>query len=228
MLGKGWFPSELGPLDRYYRELLAQLPEASGVVVGPAKDAPSAVTAVSEHTAPLATRLLAFTRAARRQERSVDLIDAHFAMYALLPLLSRDLHNKPLLVHFQGPWAEENISAGDSSRWRHRARQALERAVYSRAQVVVTLTGAFRRVVVERYGVSPWKTVVLAPGVDLEQFSVGDRAAARARLGLAPDAFVVCCARRLVPRMYVANWSLWSDIKILLRTLGVVVTRQGL
>jgi exopolysaccharide biosynthesis polyprenyl glycosylphosphotransferase len=28
--------------------------------------------------------------------------------------------------------------------------------------------------------------------------------------------------------MYVANWSLWSDIKILLRTLGVVVTRQGL
>jgi glycosyltransferase involved in cell wall biosynthesis len=77
----------------------------------------------------------------------------------------------------------------------------LERAVYSRAQVVVTLTGAFRRVVVERYGVSPWKTVVLAPGVDLEQFSVGDRAAARARLGLAPDAFVVCCARRMVPRM---------------------------
>jgi hypothetical protein len=80
MLGKGWFPSELGGLDRYYRELLEQLPEASGVVVGPAKDAPSEVTAVSEHTAPLATRLLAFTRAARRQGRSADLIDVHFAM----------------------------------------------------------------------------------------------------------------------------------------------------
>ncbi len=28
--------------------------------------------------------------------------------------------------------------------------------------------------------------------------------------------------------MYVANWSLWSDIKILLRTVGVVVARQGI
>jgi lipopolysaccharide/colanic/teichoic acid biosynthesis glycosyltransferase len=28
--------------------------------------------------------------------------------------------------------------------------------------------------------------------------------------------------------MYVANWSLWSDVKILLRTAGVVVARQGL
>jgi lipopolysaccharide/colanic/teichoic acid biosynthesis glycosyltransferase len=28
--------------------------------------------------------------------------------------------------------------------------------------------------------------------------------------------------------VYVANWSLWSDIKILLRTLGVVVAGQGL
>ncbi len=28
--------------------------------------------------------------------------------------------------------------------------------------------------------------------------------------------------------MYVANWSLWSDVKILIRTLSVVVARQGL
>ena len=28
--------------------------------------------------------------------------------------------------------------------------------------------------------------------------------------------------------MYVANWSLWSDIKILLRTVGVVLARQGI
>ena len=27
MLGKGWFPSQLGGLERYYRELLEQLPE---------------------------------------------------------------------------------------------------------------------------------------------------------------------------------------------------------
>jgi len=34
MLGKVWFPSQLGGLNRYYRSLLEQLPEARGVVVG--------------------------------------------------------------------------------------------------------------------------------------------------------------------------------------------------
>ncbi len=28
--------------------------------------------------------------------------------------------------------------------------------------------------------------------------------------------------------VYVANWSLWSDLKILLRTAAVVVGRQGI
>jgi hypothetical protein len=56
MLGKGWFPSELGGLERYYRELLEQLPEARGIVVGPAEDASASVTTVSEHSAPLPNR----------------------------------------------------------------------------------------------------------------------------------------------------------------------------
>jgi glycosyltransferase involved in cell wall biosynthesis len=201
MLGKGWFPSELGGLDRYYRQLLEQLPEARGIVIGPAEDLGPGVTAVSDHSAPLPVRLLAFTRAARHEARRADLIDAHFALYACLPLLNGSLRQKPLLVHFQGPWADENVSAGDASRWRRVARRRLEQAVYSRAGLVITLTGAFRRLLVERYGVSPWKTAVLAPGVDLERFCEGDRLAARARFALEPDAYVVCCARRLVPRM---------------------------
>jgi glycosyltransferase involved in cell wall biosynthesis len=201
MLGKGWFPSQLGGLDRYYRELLEHLPDAHGVVVGPADDADPRVTAASRHEAPLPLRLLAFTRAALREGRSADLIDAHFALYALPALLLAPLRRKPLVVHFQGPWADENVSAGDLSGWRYAVRRRWERAVYSRAATVVTLTGAFRRMLVERYRVSPWKTSVLAPGVDLERFSVGDRSAARESLGLSPDAFVVCCARRLVPRM---------------------------
>jgi glycosyltransferase involved in cell wall biosynthesis len=201
MLGKGWFPAELGGLDRYYRQLLEQLPEARGIVVGPAEDPNSRVSAVSKHSASLPIRMLAVTRAARREGLAADLVDAHFALYALVPLLSNGLRNKPLLVHFHGPWAEENFSVGDTSRWRHGARRRIERLVYSRAHVIVTLTGAFRRLLVERYRVSPWKTEVLAPGVDLERFSVGDRSAARERFGLAPEVFVVCCVRRLVPRM---------------------------
>jgi glycosyltransferase involved in cell wall biosynthesis len=201
MLGKGWFPSELGGLDRYYRELLEQLPEAHGIVIGPAEDLAAGVIAVSQHSAPLPVRLLAFAIAARQQAKHADLVDTHFALYSFLPLLTGRLRRLPLVVHFQGPWADENVSAGDTSRWRRHARRHLERSVYSRASLVVTLTAAFRRLLVEQYGVCPWKTAVLPPGVDLERFSEGDRSAARAQFDLAPDAFVVCCARRLVPRM---------------------------
>src|ERR1039458_3306850 len=143
MLGMGWFPSALGGLNRYYGELLHHLPEAQGVVVGPADGAPERVHAVSEHSAPLPIRLFAFMRAAQREGASADVVDAHFALYALLPLLCCRLRRKPLLVHFHGPWADENTTGGDASRWRERARRRLERAVYSRAELVVTLTGAF-------------------------------------------------------------------------------------
>jgi glycosyltransferase involved in cell wall biosynthesis len=201
MLGKGWFPSQLGGLDRYYRELLEELPEARGVVVGPAAGAGPRVIAASTHQSLLPLRLLSFWRAARKEGPHADVVDAHFALYALLPLILSELRKKPLLVHFQGPWADESVSAGDRSRWRHLTRGLLERKVYSRADTVVTLTGAFRRLLIERYGVSPWRTTVLRPGVDVDRFSPGDQATARERLGLEADSFVVCCVRRLVPRM---------------------------
>ncbi len=105
------------------------------------------------------------------------------------------------MFHFQGPWADENVVAGDSSRLRHRMRAALERRVHARIDAHVVLSSAFRRVLVERYRVRPWGVHVLAPGVSLELFTPGDRGRARAQLGLAPEAFVAVCTRRLVPRM---------------------------
>jgi len=201
MLGKGWFPDQLGGLNRYFRDLLEHQPEAGGVVIGPAGGAPERVVAVSRHEAPLPLRLMAFGAAARRAARDADLVDAHFALYALIPMLSRRLRALPTIVHFQGPWADENVVQGDRSTIRQLARRALERAVYRRAGRVVVLSSAFRRVVVERYRVSPWRVRVEPPGVDLERFSPGDRARARAAFGLGDGAFAAVCVRRLVPRM---------------------------
>ncbi|WP_332673684.1 glycosyltransferase [Aromatoleum sp.] len=201
MLGKGWFPEQLGGLDRYYRDLLEHLPEARGLIVGPAPESPPRLTVVSRHDAPLLNRLGALWRAADQAGRDAVVIDAHFALYALLPLLSKRLRSLPLVVHFQGPWADENVSAGDSSPVRHRLRRGLERLVYRRADRVIVLTSAFRRVLVENYGVSPWRVHVVPPGVDLDRFSPGDRGAARERFGLDADAFVAVSVRRLVPRM---------------------------
>ena len=51
-----------------------------------------------------------------------------------------------------------------------------------------------------------------------------DRPLADPRLGAHPAA-----ARwSSIDYLYVANWSLWSDVKILLRTLVFVVMRRGL
>ncbi len=199
MLGKGWFPDELGGLDRYFRELLEHQPEALGVVIGPASGHPDRVVAVSRHDAPLPRRLLAFSVAARRASRDVDIVDAHFALYALPALLSRRLRALPAVVHFQGPWADETVVQGDGSVLGRLLRRIVERTVYRRAARVVVLSSAFRRVLIERYRVSPWRVRVEPPGVDLQRFSPGDHE--RARLGLGASKFIAVCVRRLVPRM---------------------------
>jgi hypothetical protein len=62
MLGMGWFPDTLGGLDRYFRGLLEQLPEAAAVVLGPAPDAPQRVRTASSASAPLPRRLTALWR----------------------------------------------------------------------------------------------------------------------------------------------------------------------
>ena len=201
MLGKGWFPDHLGGLERYYRDLFEHLPEVEGVVLGPVAVAPPNLHVVSAHAAPLHRRLLAIHRQAAARAGAIDVVDAHFALYALLPTMVGPLRRTPLVVHFQGPWAQENVAQGDSSALRAGARRLLERAVYGRAHAVITLTGAFKRVLIERYRVSPWDVHVLAPGVDLQRFSPGDQVRARERFGLASDAWVVGCVRRLVPRM---------------------------
>jgi len=201
MLGLGWFPDSLGGLDRYYRELLEALPEARGVVIGPADGAPERVTAVADSASPLLRRLTGYARAARRASAGIELIDAHFALYALLPLRSPALRRLPVVFHFHGPWAQENAEAGEDSPTRLRLRRALERGALRRADAVIVLSGAFRRVLVESYRISPWRVRVWRPGVDLERFTPGDRERARSELGLAPGAFVAVCARRLVARM---------------------------
>lgn len=201
MLGMGWFPDTLGGLDRYYRSLFEQLPQAGGVVIGPAEHAPAAIAVAAGHEDSLARRLLSFWRVAHRAMPGAEVVDAHFALYAAAPLLLRGPRGRPIVFHFHGPWAEENLATQDSSRVGFAMRKALERRVLRAADAQVVLSSAFRRVLVERYRIAPWNVHVWPPGVALEEFTPGDRSHARARLGLQPGAFVAACTRRLVERM---------------------------
>ena len=201
MLGMGWFPTTLGGLNRYYRSLFEQLPEADGVVVGPAEGTPPSVAVVDGPGTALAHRLLDFWTRTRQALPGVEVVDAHFALHAAAPVLFGSLRGRPLVFHFHGPWAAENVAAGDDARARYLLRAALERLVLRRADAHVVLSSAFRRALIERYRVRPWEVHVWPAGVALDAFTPGDRRLARERLEIEERAFVAVCVRRLVPRM---------------------------
>jgi glycosyltransferase involved in cell wall biosynthesis len=202
-LGMGWFPDEPGGLNRYVRGLVEALTAAgadtAAVVLGPARDAPSYVEVAADSLDPLPHRLLAYARAARRKA-GVDLVDAHFAFYALLQVALGPLRKLPLVVHFHGPWELEGRANGQRG-LRPMAKRLTERVIYRRADEAVVLSRAFGHVLTERYGVSPWRVNVIPPGVNLERFSPGDRGAARRELGLPLDVWTALTVRRLIPRM---------------------------
>ena len=196
-LGMGWFPDQTGGLNRYFRGLLTALGDTRGVVVGDASDAPPSVVGLSARDAALLRRLRAVRRALKRID--ADVIDAHFALYAFAARTLRRVRRIPLVVHFHGPWADEGAVEG-ANRIVVAAKRAIERSVYRRARVVVTMSSAFKELVVADYGVEPSRVRVVPAAVELDVFTPGDRAAARARFGLG-DELVVACVRRLVPRM---------------------------
>jgi glycosyltransferase involved in cell wall biosynthesis len=201
LLGLGWDRS--GGLNRYLQGLQRALEEdgtpTRTLVFGPAGRPPAQVHVVAGEDDALPVRLWRYARAARSEARQGTVVDVHFALFAWWPVRWGSLRSTPLVVHFHGPWAQESVASGQFTALTVRVKLAVERSVYRRAHAVVVLSEAFKRLLVQDYGVAPWRVHVIAPGVDLEQFSP-DRAGARARLG-GPPGRVVFTARRLVPRM---------------------------
>jgi glycosyltransferase involved in cell wall biosynthesis len=218
-----WHEDEPGGLSRYMADLFLALQAAgsrpSALVLGPASGAPPGISSCSAYDRPLWERVWRYTLAARSMAATAaDVVDAHFALYALLPVTATRLRRMPLVVHFQGPWAEESALAGEASRWRLAFKRGIERAVYRRAHRLIVLSTPFKRLLVERYGVPPWDVEVIPPGVDLERFAPGDREVARRALDLPPDRRFVLAVRRMVPR---------TGLDVLLRAWAEAAPRLG-
>lgn len=149
-------------------------------------------------TAPLPARLLAIARQAWALRRT-PILDVHFALYGLLPMLLVQRRARRI-VHFHGPWAAESAVEGRRG-WSNAVRRRIERAVYRRADTVVALSEAFKTTVVADYGVDPARVTVIGGGVDTVTFSPGDGRTARTRFDLPVEGPVVVAVRRLVQRM---------------------------
>jgi glycosyltransferase involved in cell wall biosynthesis len=199
-------------LARYFFELWRHLPAAGvgfrGLVVGSSAVGTASggtVTSFSPVSAPLIARLWRARRAAADALRSDPqaLLVSHFALYTF-PFggpRGGKLRRRPLVVHFQGPWALEG-TAERGSRTRALVKHAVERAVYDHATVFVVLSEAFGRILVERYDVPRDRIRVIPGGADVDRFAdVPSRADARRALGWPADRPIVLTVRRLVRRM---------------------------
>ena len=195
MLGSEWFASRQGGLNRYFADLQAALVTLQEVEVSAAAfgDAPLDAESWGRVTSSLPARLLNVWRL-EQAAPSVEVTDAHFALYSL-PALRR--RGGAHVMHFHGPWALESANGG-AGHWVVRAKRLLERTVYKRADHLIVLSQPFMDIVVQDYGVRPSKVSVIPPGVDLERFSPP-------RSDQPLEGFRVVCVRRLEKRMGIAN-----------------------
>ena len=214
MVGMGWQPNEVGGLNRYFYDAIQTLPsegvEGSALVtwLHPGQCAPLRLRAMAAEGASLPQIWRGARRVVRQELREgVDLVNTHFALYAW-PWL-RDLPpDMPLVVNFQGPWADE-IAMEASKKFRKLRivlARHIEKRVYGRANAIITLSESFGTLVQERYGVSSEKVRVIPGGVNTGPFlAAPDRIQARTLLGWPQDRPIVLSIRRLTRRMGLEN-----------------------
>lgn len=206
-IGMEWQPETPGSgIGRMYHGLTRHLPQegvdVSGLVTGPdtLPSAPPSIEAFAPASAALPRRLWALRSAAneRLRDDDIDLVASHFALYAL-PLAGLT-DDRPLVVHFHGPWASESDAEGEPA-WKVRAKAALERLVYQRATRFIVLSSAFRTALVDRYDVATDRVRIVPGGVEVDRFDTDlSRRTARERLSWPTDRPIVLSVRRLVRR----------------------------
>jgi D-inositol-3-phosphate glycosyltransferase len=152
----------------------------------------------------LPAQLCAFTAAVLREEAQhepghYDVVHSHYWLSGQVGWLARDRWSVPLIhsAHTLAKVKNAALAAGD--RPEPRARVIGEEQVVAEADRLIANTEDEARQLVEHYGADPRRTLVVPPGVDLDRFRPGDRAAARRALGLPADAVVLLFVGRIQP-----------------------------
>ncbi len=152
----------------------------------------------------LPAQLCAFTAGVLREEAQhepghYDVVHSHYWLSGQVGWLARDRWSVPL-IHTAHTLAKvKNAALADGDRPEPRARVIGEEQVVAEADRLVANTEEEARQLVEHYGADPRRTLVVPPGVDLDRFAPGDRAAARRALGVPADAVVLTFVGRIQP-----------------------------
>lgn len=204
LLGMEWFPDVPQGVGRFVRELAFAL-ERRGVdpevvAAGGALDAPSWVRSCGDRS-PQLVRVLRYWRRAAAAADRVSLVNVHFALYGIAPVVMSPLRRLPLVVHYHGPWSAESKASGQRSQAILWTKQQLEARLYQRSDRFIALSTAFADVLRDEHRVPPERIRVIPPGVDTARFRPQARDDARVRLGWTDERTVVLAVRRLVQRV---------------------------
>jgi D-inositol-3-phosphate glycosyltransferase len=152
----------------------------------------------------LPAQLCAFTAAVLREEAQhepgfYDVVHSHYWLSGQVGWLARDRWSVPLVhtAHTLAKVKNEALAVGD--RPEPRARVIGEEQVVNEADRLIANTEEEARQLVRLYGADPARTLVIPPGVDLDQFAPGGRGAARRAVGTPEDAVVLLFVGRIQP-----------------------------
>jgi D-inositol-3-phosphate glycosyltransferase len=152
----------------------------------------------------LPAQLCAFTNGVLRVEAThepgyFDLVHSHYWLSGQVGWLAKERWGVPLVhsMHTMAKVKNASLAEGDSPE--PTARAIGETQVVEAADRLLASTTEEAAQLVGLYDADPDRVVTVAPGVDLETFRPGDVRAARARLGIAPDALVLLFVGRIQP-----------------------------
>lgn len=152
----------------------------------------------------LPSQLCAFTagvlRAEARHEPGwYDVVHSHYWLSGQVGWLARDRWGVPL-VHSAHTLARvKNAALAEGDEPEPMIRVIGEDQVVAEADRLIGNTEEETRQLIELYHADPRRTVTIPPGVDLDRFRPGDRAAARRALGLPAAAVVLAFVGRIQP-----------------------------
>ena len=154
--------------------------------------------------ADLPAQLCAFASGVLRVEAMhepgyFDLVHSHYWLSGQVGWLIKERWGIPL-VHSMHTMAKvKNASLADGDSPEPHSRIIGEAQVVEASDRLLASTPDEAEQLTALYDADPTRVRTVAPGVDLDVFCPGDRAAARRRLGIAPDAAVLLFVGRIQP-----------------------------